>query len=123
MPRGDGTGPQGAGAMTGWGRGYCAGVAINASASGDVMPGRGFGGRFARNGSGSGAWGDCRGRRNRCFTAGQTQWNASGNVVPQPSINLEREKQVLENKARSLKGALDNIDKRLAEIALSSDKP
>lgn len=51
--------------MTGWGRGYCAGVAINASASGDVMPGRGLGGRFARNGSGSGAWEYCRGRRNR----------------------------------------------------------
>ncbi|MGP8282600.1 MAG: DUF5320 domain-containing protein [Desulfomonilaceae bacterium] len=44
MPRGDGTGPQGLGSMTGRGTGYCGGSGTPGYAN--AAPGRPFGGTF-----------------------------------------------------------------------------
>jgi len=63
MPRGDGTGPMGAGAMTGRAGGYCAGTGVPDFAN--TFAGRGFGAGFGRNwpawgqglGFGAGRWG------------------------------------------------------------------
>jgi hypothetical protein len=51
MPRFDGTGPTGAGPMTGWGRGYCNGGTMPygpAPAWGTAYSGRGYGPGFGR---------------------------------------------------------------------------
>lgn len=53
MPRGDGTGPQGKGPATGWGRGRCVAVAENQP----MNPARGRGRRCAGFNRGSG-WGN-----------------------------------------------------------------
>lgn len=58
MPRRDGTGPMGAGPMTGGRRGNCPGALVDAD-----RPGRGFG--FARRGAGKRGFG--RGFRMREF--------------------------------------------------------
>ena len=72
MPRMDGTGPQGMGSMTGWGRGPCGGGARRGAAGGR---GRGFG---------RGQGGQGFRHRNRAF------WNLpEGNEVPSPDQPTE----------------------------------
>jgi hypothetical protein len=68
MPRGDRTGPTGAGSMTGRGLGFCAGN----DTPGFATPGFGFqsGGR-GRGGHGAAGG---RGRRNRFYATGLTGW-------------------------------------------------
>ncbi len=61
MPRGDRTGPYGAGPMTGRGAGHCAGY----STPGYINP---VGGRFGRG------FGGGRGYRHRRYTAGVPGW-------------------------------------------------
>lgn len=113
MSRGDGTGPQGMGPMSGWGRGFCAGGA------GAVPPGAGFGrglsGPFARCGRGLGLGG--RGWRNQYYATGMTRWQRSGAPPAQAAMDLESEKHVLQNQACALQSELDAIGKRLEEIS------
>ena len=66
MPRGDGTGPWGAGSMTGRGVGPCAGYAQ----PGFANPGPGFAGVGRGPGGGRGG----RGFRNRFHATGLTGW-------------------------------------------------
>ena len=108
MPRGNGTGPMGAGPMTGRGAGYCAGFSTPgfANQAGYGGFGRGMGmGRGARVG-GRGGMGF--GFRNR-FYAPET-------MQTQP-ISADQEKDYLANEAKALENDLEAIKKRLDELS------
>lgn len=109
MPFGDGTGPMGAGPMTGRAAGYCAGYGV----PGRVNPGfgRGWGCRFWGRGGGHG-W------RHWYCASGLAGWaRRGGGVVPPASgVAAPREKQWLENQAQALQTRLDEIRRRLSEL-------
>lgn len=102
MPGFDGTGPAGAGPMTGGGRGYCG-----------TGYGYGYGygyGRGYGRGLGYGAgWGRGRGYG---YGAG---WGGPGYYPPAP-ITPEEERQALNAEAQNLRQALSDIERRLAEL-------
>lgn len=100
MPRGDGTGPNGNGPMTGRGAGYCA----STGRLGYVGP------RFGRRGIGFGLRG--RGWRNMFHFTGLPFWARAGSGAVAP----EQEEEELKGQADFLKEALDGINKRLDEI-------
>jgi hypothetical protein len=117
MPRGDGTGPQGLGSMTGRAAGYCGGSGTPGYAN--AAPGRPFGGGFGRGlgfrGAGFGSGG--RGYRCRFFANGLPGWNRVGAYSAQfQGTNPEIEKQVLRNQADALESELESIKKRLAQF-------
>lgn len=103
MPRGDGTGPMGAGAMTGRGGGYCTGAGAQGLANVPGARGRGFfGGR--RGGLGrvmcAGGWGP------RAVSPGGGQAGPAGAA----------EKDLLQSQAKALQAELDLIKSRLAQL-------
>ena len=101
MPRGNGTGPMGAGPMTGRATGYCAGFVNQA----------GYGGLGGRMGMGRGRGAVGRGMgfgfRNRFYVPETMQ--------AQP-INAKQEKEYLANEANALENDLEAIKKRLNEL-------
>ncbi len=101
MPRGDGTGPAGMGAMTGRTAGYCAGY--NTPGFANPIPGRGFGRGFRRGRGWGGNW-----------------YAAPASAVPYPSAypqpTAQQEADTLKNEAEYLKGTLENINKRISEL-------
>ena len=107
MPRGDGTGPNGQGPMTGRGAGYCAG--FNTQGYANPMPRRGMGfGRGRGFGNGFGF--------RRSFASAQP-------VYQQPELTKEQETQILEQEAKaveeeqkSLKQEMDAIKKRIEDL-------
>ena len=110
MPGFNRTGPMGAGPMTGGGRGYCAGAD---SGSQPVYGQRGFG-----RGQGAGrGQGYRRGfRRAGGYPAGNApQYNAPDNM------NREDELGMLKAQAAEMKSALDNMQKRMAELDKTSE--
>lgn len=121
MPRGDRTGPTGAGPMTGRAAGYCAGFDAPgyANAAGGRSVGAGFGrGRGFRGCSFAGY-----GRRNRFWGVGMPGTRFGGYAAPYRASDPELEKQALKNQAEALQSELDLIRKRLSEIeAMGSDK-
>jgi len=120
MPRGDRTGPLGAGPMTGRAAGYCTGFGVPGYmgfAPGGGL-GRGFGrGRgFWRAGFGGGGW------RHWFYSTGLPGWMPFGGSIPpvqKPDPQLE--KQALQNQAKNLQSELDFIQKRLNEMESSSE--
>lgn len=108
MPRGDRTGPNGMGSMTGRGAGYCAGFSTPGFMN-NTMPrmGLGRGGGFGR-GFGRG-W-------NRSFYPGPAVYGMPG-VAP---YSPESESENLEQNARMLQDQLDQINKRLTELKKES---
>ncbi|MCD6177011.1 MAG: DUF5320 domain-containing protein [Candidatus Cloacimonetes bacterium] len=101
MPRGDRTGPNGNGPMTGRGMGYCAGNDRPGYYENDQNYGRGFGGGFRRGGGrgfgGGGGFG---------FRGG----NYNSNFIPNVS-----EKTLVENEIKILKDQLSALEKQLSE--------
>ncbi len=75
MPRGDGTGPRGLGAMSGRATGFCAGFSVPGYMNTVPGQGGGFGMGFGR---GRGFGGGGRGWRNRFFATGRPGWMRSG---------------------------------------------
>jgi len=100
MPALDGTGPQGAGPMTGRGMGYCG----RNSRGRFYNPAPGFRGEY-----GLGFRGRGRGCRNRFYGTGVSGW-----VPPTP----EQEIVDLNTWADQLKTQLDAIQKRIEELKL-----
>jgi hypothetical protein len=98
MPRLDGTGPQGAGPMTGRGMGYCG--SNNCGRFYNPAPG-------LRGGYGLGYGGGGRGWRNRFYATGVPGW-----VQPTP----EQEIADLNTWVDQLKTQLDAIQKRIEEL-------
>ena len=102
MPRGDRTGPQGMGPMTGKGAGFCAGYTNPGVAFG-------FGRRFGR--------GVGRGWRNRFSVAGRPGWDDYGPAAyAAPVVSSEQEADMLKTQAQGLQAALQRIDDRLSEL-------
>ena len=104
MPRGDGTGPTGAGPMTGRRAGYCA--------SND-MPG--FAKPAARPGLGLGLQGGGHGWRHWFFATGLPGWMRT-NRTP---ATLQQEHDSLQTQADWLKRTLDAINKRIEALGKS----
>ena len=91
MPRGDGTGPNGQGPMTGRRMGFCAG--FNMPGFMNFGFGRGFG-------------------RGRGFA-----WRARAMPIQQPVIITEKqEKQYLEQELKELREEIKEIEERLKEL-------
>ena len=119
MPRGDGTGPMGMGAMTGRAAGFCAGFGTPGYAN--PAPGRGFGMGFGRGrGFGGRGGGGGRGYRHMFYATGLPGWLRSGGgggrasyAAPTPTA----ERDYLKGVAESLQGQLDEIKKRLDDLA------
>jgi hypothetical protein len=103
MPRGDGTGPNGQGSMTGRGMGYCAGYQAPGYFNQSVGCGRGIG--YGR-GLGLG-----RGRGWRQGIAPVVQSPA----YPQ-SVNPADEKRALQEQTGILEEELELVKSRLAEL-------
>ncbi|MDD5466997.1 MAG: DUF5320 domain-containing protein [Anaerolineales bacterium] len=96
MPRGDRTGPAGAGSLTGRRAGYCAGNPVPGFANPGVAYGRGWGNWF--HATGLPAW---------------TRMAASPAYAP-PSG--EQELAFLKEEAKGLKNQLDAVNQRIAEL-------
>lgn len=128
MPRGDGTGPAGMGAMTGRAAGFCAGHGTPGYAN--PVPGRGFGMGFGRG----------RGFRGRGFGGGgfgwQNRFHPSGRpggmfpgvafygyAGPYGKTDPGAEREALRNQAEALQSKLDAVRKRIEEIEKTADRP
>lgn len=111
MPGGDGSGPMGRGAMTGWGRGLCS------EPDGPPFARGGNGGQG--RGLGRGVGGGGRGRRNRFWATG-IPGRMRGAAVPpafagaKPPVDTRR--QILEQRSAALEVELQEIKARLGEL-------
>jgi len=116
MPRRDGTGPMGQGAMTGRGAGYCAGTEMPVPGNAAPNPGFGLGGGYRCGlavrpcfGNGGG------GRRTVWRTTGLLGRGRSAGATASPvSADSEAEKQALKNQVEVLQSQLESAQKRLA---------
>ena len=107
MPRRDGTGPMGAGPMTGRGAGVCRGFAT----SGYANP-SGFGCGF-----GSG-----RGFRNMFYATGLPRWARFGGQGANGAyLSGVDEKEFLKNQATLLENQLHDVKNRLADFEESTE--
>lgn len=113
MPRGDRTGPWGAGPMTGRAAGFCAGFGMPGYMN--PVPGRGFV-RWGRRGGAGGGWG--RGfRHRRCWWGAPPYpfgWAGGG------FASVEDEKAFLQNELKSLNEEMEAIRQRLENLEKSS---
>jgi hypothetical protein len=110
MPRGDRTGPMGAGPMTGRAAGYCAGY--DRPGYTNQIPGRGAGM----------GWGHGRGWRHWYHATGVPGWARFGGApawgygpFAEP-LSREQEVESLKEQAEGLKAQLDAISQRLSEL-------
>jgi len=107
MPRGNGTGPDGLGPMTGRRMGYCVGNDSPGFLQRVPGYGAGFLGGNARRGMGRGI-----GRR--------AMWNnialSHPYNTPASYINKEQELQILKNQSEQIIGTLDSINSRIKEL-------
>jgi hypothetical protein len=121
MPRGDRTGPAGAGPRSGRAAGYCTGNDMPGFAN--PGPGRGFGRGWGRGfgcgwgrGFGGGGWG-WRHWFNASWLPGWMRFGGyTGGAPSDPVV----EKKALKDQADFLQSELESIKKRLSEI--ESDK-
>ena len=122
MPRGDRTGPEGLGPMTGRGTGFCAGY----SAPGYMNPGWGRG-----RGSGFYGRGGGPGRRNWFYTTGLPGWQRAAQGFPAfgwqgggayrtgpHAFNwtAEEEKEALKNEVELLRKQIKSFEQRMEEL-------
>ena len=125
MPRGDRTGPAGFGPMTGRGAGYCTGNAVPGYAS---PYGRGWGGGGGRGWSrGMGrnwgrGWAYGWGYAPYAYAPPATPWGP-GFVPPWgQGPTREQETEFLKDQQESLRQQVEEIDKRLQELAAEDKK-
>lgn len=98
MPGGDGTGPLGFGARTGWGRGLCRGFQRQGWVRSGAVGGGGRGGGWS--------W------RHRFWARGAPEWTDETTTVPP----FESEKRWLEQRCDALGAELEQISTRLADL-------
>ena len=128
MPRGDRTGPQGAGPMTGRGAGICAGYGVPGYMNSSF--GRGFG-RGRRGGYGFGMGGG-RGWRNQYYATGMSGWarGYDGPYAPPvgfaapvtPAMTRNAELAQLKEQAAYFKEALQDIEVYISELKQETAK-
>jgi hypothetical protein len=124
MPGFDGTGPMGAGPMTGGGGGFCnpAQAGYRPFYAGGFGFGRGFGRGFGlRRGFGSG-FGRGKGYgRGFGWRAAYPAWGAGyGSAYGPQTVNPQDEVGMLKNEAEYMKQELDAINKRIEELEAKS---
>ncbi len=107
MPRGNGTGPAGAGPMSGRGMGYCAGNDRPGCEAG-YGGRRGFGGFFIAGGR--------RGFRNRFFNQENRGWFGAGRGGFPADNRMGNEAEFLRERAEQMKRSIEEIDARLKEL-------
>lgn len=115
MPGFDGTGPMGAGPMTGGGRGYCSpyGRAYGRRAFGGGF-GRGFGAGFGRGYGRGFGW--------RGAYPAQGAWYGSPLYGAPYQMNPDEEVNMLKGEAQAMKNELDAINKRIEELESASSE-
>jgi hypothetical protein len=122
MPGGDRTGPRGLGSRTGRSLGYCAGYDTPGYTKG---PGMGLGigwGRGLRRGYGRGfGYGRGRGWGYRAPIYTPTYHPYAFGTVPQITPEnqltmLKQEKEYLESEMNGIKGAIDDISKKIEDL-------
>ena len=111
MPRGDRTGPEGAGPMSGRGLGYCAG----SDRPGSAQPAYGAGMGRSRGPRGGGF-----GWRHLYYATGLPGWLRSRVMPPSPTVprgwTAADEAAALRDQAEILQGTLEQIQQRLSEL-------
>jgi len=119
MPRGDRTGPVGMGPLTGRRAGFCAGYGV----PGCLNPTVGHG-AWARGGRGLAGGG--RGYRHWYYATGVPGWARAGAFpfpgAPAAPFAPEHEATVLKSQAEYLSKALEDVNRRLAELEANQGK-
>ncbi len=119
MPAGDGTGPMGAGPMTGRGAGYCSGYGMPGFAN--LGFGRGMGMGFAWGcGGGRG-----RGFRHRFRATGLPFWASMPSMAAGPAASepdRQQQSAMLKAQARRMEAALEQLRQRIAELEAADPK-
>ncbi len=110
MPRGDGTGPAGAGPMTGRATGFCAGY--QAPGYANPVGGRGFRGR----GRGFRGRGGGRGWRNWFNATGLPGWLRAGLGRQPTPVDKEQELAGLKQQEEMLKNSLSEIGEHIEQL-------
>jgi len=136
MPGGDRTGPTGAGPRTGRAAGFCAGYGMpgymnpGVGGYGAYGGGRGYGRGMGMGRGFGGGRGGGRGWRNMYYATGQPGWARGGYSPPEyyaepypeaPTSRTRRQTRrdelaYLKDEAAHLKGTLDDINSRIAEL-------
>jgi len=114
MPRGDRSGPGGAGPVTGRGAGYCAGT----GAPGVATAG-GFGYGAGAGFCGAGFYGGGRGRRNMFYATGVPGWARFSGKAPYPpnaAVDPSVAQDALRRRADALRAELDDLEGRLGTM-------
>lgn len=107
MPRGNGTGPMGAGPMTGRAWGYCSGSSVPGFAN--PSAGRGFGAGFRHN---CPAWGPGQG-----LGGGRRGWRMTFQATDRSGQeNPAMERTILQNRAKALQEQMDLIKNQLDSL-------
>jgi hypothetical protein len=126
MPGGDGTGPVGAGPMTGRAAGYCVGSPVPGYAN--PIPGRGRGGfGYGRGWGGGRGWGRGRGWRGGWSGYGP-RWGYPYGVTPYygdpyaPELTPQQEAEMLKKEAKAMKDEIDSINQRISELESAAQK-
>ena len=126
MPRGDRTGPNGMGPMTGRAAGYCSGAMAPGSRA--YGGGAGFGAGRGRGAGCRGFSGGGFGRRNMFYETGRPGWmRGAGYAGPYPgpgrfaARDPEAARQALQRQAEFLQSELDAINNELSKSDLSAE--
>jgi hypothetical protein len=124
MPRGDRTGPEGLGPMTGRAAGYCAGYNVPGYMNPGSRRGRGRGSGFFGRGGG-------RGRRNWFYATGLPGWQRAAQGLPAfgwqggapyrtgpqaAEWTVKEEKEALKSEIEFLKKQLKSFEKHMEEL-------
>ena len=109
MPAGDGTGPLGAGPMTGRGMGFCGRDAAPGWAY--PGPGRRFFGREGRGGGGAHGW------RHWYYATGLPRWARGGISPANTPPSRQQEIETLKGEAGWLGEQLDAINRRMDQLS------
>lgn len=118
MPRGDRTGPEGMGPMTGRAAGYCAGYSLPGYANPGPRAGYGMARGFSR--------GAGRGWRHMYYATGlpgwQRGWYPDPVYPPAQAVTKQQEIDALKSQADYFENALGEIKKRLVELESEEKK-
>lgn len=125
MPRGDRTGPMGAGPRTGRGMGYCAGYGVPGFMNRPGLWGW-FTGWLPGRGRGGG-----RGFRNWFFATGLTGWQRAalgwpawgGAVPPTAPFSSQDELNILRQQAQTLSETLKDLEQRIKDLEAHEQAP
>lgn len=123
MPGGNGTGPAGAGPMTGRGAGFCAGYVVPGYANpvggrgcGGYGIGYGRGGGRGRGGWGRGNWIHATGAGWQGAAQGFAAPNSDSYAAGYAAPTREQQADILRQQSQHLEGQLDGIKKRLKDL-------